>query len=100
MWPFCSARLACSKIAQCYLYAFTFCTELGGLPRAMKNMSEFEAEVDSEVIERCTLQLAPGGLHKPDYRSPVAHFVVGQLRYSHFFRLRSSRLFPRILYSI
>mmetsp|Transcript_73910 Transcript_73910/g.190744 ORF Transcript_73910/g.190744 Transcript_73910/m.190744 type:complete len:443 (+) Transcript_73910:181-1509(+) len=33
-------------------------------------------------------------------RGPVTNFCIGELRASHLFRLRTARLFPRILYAI
>lgn len=111
IWPLCSARLACSKIAQRFLDLCALgARDLEGLPHAAKNAGEADAEIDSETdgkvatSRRCALQLGPGGLSKSLLdrslnRDPVTYFVVGQLQYSHFFRLRTARLFPRILYA-
>lgn len=92
MCSFSSARLACFKIAQCYLYTLTAVRGLAG------TTGEADAEADGKMITNDGHRL-PSGLHHvvPIDLSPVTHFVVGQLQYSHFFRIRTARLFPRIL---
>lgn len=101
MWPLCSSavRLACARIAQRFFHVLHSNDPEGML---QKNTHENDGEVESS---QATLRLGPGGLYKstldtPVSRDPVTYFVVGQLQYSHFFRFRTARMFPRILYAI
>lgn len=106
--PLWSARLTCWNIAQRFIYALG-ARDIEGLPHASMIAGDADAETDSEAhgkpaaakARRCTL--GPGGLIRNDRsisRDPVTYFVLGQLQYSHFFRLRTSRLLPQILYAI
>jgi len=98
LWFVGSARLACLKIAKHCVETFG-ARDLGG---------QVDAELIGEAVEgklnrrsASTLRTG-GGLHKPlldrsVITGAVTYFVVGQLQYSHLFRLRTARLFPIIL---
>lgn len=110
MWPLNSARLACSKLAQRFLTLMST-REFEGLHQATTSAHEGDADLDSETESKVTYNhrygqsIGPGSLGNSLFssglaRDPVTYFVVAQLQYSHFFRLRTARLFPRVLYAM
>lgn len=106
MWVLDSAHITCSKMAQRFLNMLGV-RDSGGLLRASRTTDETEVELDSELDGKLALsrrsfsKLGPGGrLDRSLNRDPVTCFFVGQLQYSHLFRFRTARLFPRVLYGM
>lgn len=106
MWPFSSpfspsflAALGCSNFAQYFLNMLSS-NSVEGTSSSSSSAERVDADAGGDFERWYNYRPGQRIRARRHARDPVTYFVLGQLQYSHFFRLRTARLFPRVLYAI